>query len=226
MTTIAIMQPYFFPYGGYYRLFAAADIFVILDCVQFPRRSRVYRSELKGEGRWLTLPLSKSPRNSLIRDIVFAPDARERLQQQLESIGTAVSGDTALRQGVVELLNHPEGHLVPFLEASLRLVVSTLDLDCKIIRSSDLNVADRFRGQDRIIEIARQLKATCYVNSPGGVDLYDQVDFEAVGIELRFLSDYHGALSHFLPKLFEVPRSQLRNDILESYTFKIFSEPS
>ncbi len=220
MTTIAIMQPYFFPYGGYYRLFAAADIFVILDCVQFPRRSRVYRSELKGEGRWLTLPLSKSPRNSLIRDIGFAPDARERLQREIRNIGTTVNADNALRQGVVELLNYPEGHLVPYLEASLHLVVSALGLDCKIIRSSDLNVADHFRGQDRIIEIAQQLKATSYVNSPGGVGFYNQVDFAAAGIELRFLSDYHGSLTHFLPSLFEKSNSQLRNDVLENHGYK------
>lgn len=220
MTTVAIMQPYFFPYGGYYRLFAAADIFVILDCVQFPSRSRVHRSELKGEGQWLTLPLAKSPRTSLIRDICFATNAREQLPQQLKKIGSAVNVDTPLRQDVVELLKHPEGHLVPFLETSIHLVVSALDLDCKIIRSSDLNVADHFRGQERIIEIARQLRATCYVNSPGGVGLYEQADFEAAGIELRFLSDYHGSLSHFLLGLFEKPISQLRTDVLESYTYK------
>jgi hypothetical protein len=38
MTTVAVMQPYFMPYAGYFRLFAAADVFVLFDCVQFPRR--------------------------------------------------------------------------------------------------------------------------------------------------------------------------------------------
>ena len=60
--TVAIMQPYFFPYAGYFRLFAASDLFVIYDCVQFPRRGWVHRNLLpdaSGSERWLTLPLEK-----------------------------------------------------------------------------------------------------------------------------------------------------------------------
>ena len=45
---VALMQPYFFPYAGYFRLFAAVDTFIIYDCVQFPRRGRVHRVEVPG----------------------------------------------------------------------------------------------------------------------------------------------------------------------------------
>jgi hypothetical protein len=44
MTTVAVMQPYFLPYPGYFRLFAAADQVALFDCVQFPRRGWVHRS--------------------------------------------------------------------------------------------------------------------------------------------------------------------------------------
>ena len=63
MTTIAVMQPYFVPHAGYFRLFAASDLFVVFDCVQFPRRGWVHRNRLpdaQGRARWLTLPLSKA----------------------------------------------------------------------------------------------------------------------------------------------------------------------
>jgi hypothetical protein len=76
--TIAIMQPYFFPYAGYFRLLAASDLFVIYDCVQFPRRGWVHRNKLldaSGEARWLTLPLEKAPQSVLIQDLRFPPDA-------------------------------------------------------------------------------------------------------------------------------------------------------
>src|SRR3979411_2469618 len=75
---VAIMQPYFIPYAGYFRLFAASDLFVIYDCVQFARRGWVHRNRLVDRGgteRWLTLPLQKAPRDVLIRDLRFAPDA-------------------------------------------------------------------------------------------------------------------------------------------------------
>src|SRR5437016_2188558 len=67
--TVAIMQPYFLPYAGYFRLFAASDLFVIYDCVQFPRRGWVHRNRLtdaRGLERWLTLPLEKAPQHVLI----------------------------------------------------------------------------------------------------------------------------------------------------------------
>ena len=54
------MQPYFVPYAGYFRLFAAADVFVAYDCVQFPRRGWVHRNRLPtatGMSDWLTLPV-------------------------------------------------------------------------------------------------------------------------------------------------------------------------
>ena len=84
---VAVMQPYFFPYGGYFRLFAAVDQFVVFDCVQFPRRGRVHRSQVPGPGggrEWLTLPLARQPRDVRICDLAFASDARDRFDRSLE----------------------------------------------------------------------------------------------------------------------------------------------
>src|SRR5437588_4364462 len=83
--TVAIMQPYFIPYAGYFRLFAASDLFVIYDCVQFPRRGWVHRNRLVdrlGVERWLTLPLQKAPQDVPIRDLRFAFDAAALLAQR------------------------------------------------------------------------------------------------------------------------------------------------
>src|SRR5689334_2859030 len=70
--TVAVMQPYFFPYAGYFRLFAQVDEFISFDCVQFRRRGRIHRTEVPGPGgslQWLTLPLAYAPRETLIRDV-------------------------------------------------------------------------------------------------------------------------------------------------------------
>src|ERR1700750_1478713 len=67
--TVPIMQPSFLPYAGYFRLFAASDLFVVYDCVQFPRRGWVHRNRLplaSGDAGWLTLPVAKAPRDALI----------------------------------------------------------------------------------------------------------------------------------------------------------------
>src|ERR1700750_1484658 len=84
--TVAIMQPYFFPYAGYFRLFAASDLFVVYDCVQFPRRGWVHRNRLidaSGRLQWLTLPLEKAPQEVLIRDLRFPLNAAKLLAERL-----------------------------------------------------------------------------------------------------------------------------------------------
>src|SRR3954463_1921481 len=87
--TIAIMQPYFIPYAGYFRLFAASDLFVIYDCVQFPRRGWVHRNRLldaAGREIWLTLPLAKASRDVRIRDLCFSNDAGRILEDRMRRI--------------------------------------------------------------------------------------------------------------------------------------------
>ena len=96
--TVAIMQPYFIPYAGYFRLFAASDLFVIYDCVQFPRRGWVHRNKMFGaDGRecWLTLPLAKMPRDVRIRDLSFSAERqpfgrKNRAFFGLEGVSAAV----------------------------------------------------------------------------------------------------------------------------------------
>ena len=81
MTCIAVIQPYFMPYAGYFRLFAAADEVVLYDCVQFPRRGRVHRNILPdshANPRWLTLPLQKANMGVKIQDLSFAEDAQQK----------------------------------------------------------------------------------------------------------------------------------------------------
>src|SRR3954468_7197414 len=85
--TIAIMQPCFIPDAGYFRLLPASDLFVVYDCVQFPRRGWVHRNKLvdrSGAARWLTLPLEKAPQEVAIRDLRFPADAAERLAERLQ----------------------------------------------------------------------------------------------------------------------------------------------
>src|SRR4051812_23161583 len=86
---IAIMQPYFFPYVGYYRLFAATDVFVIYDCVQFPRRGWVHRNlftDANGSPRWITVPLLKASQSALIRELELASDGQARMLEQLRGV--------------------------------------------------------------------------------------------------------------------------------------------
>lgn len=217
--TIAVMQPYFIPYAGYFRLFAASDLFVIYDCVQFPRRGWVHRNRIadqNGMNRWLTLPLEKAPQNLLIRDLRFAPDAAALFAGRLRPFRLS-SGEHGVQQ-IIDTLRHPKGNPVDYIEDLLHEIVAYLGLSWNVVRSSTLHVPPSLRGQSRILEIARRLGARRYVNASGGKSLYDPVDFRDAGLELHFLPEYPGPAASILSRLLEEDRGNLLQDILATST--------
>jgi len=209
---VAVMQPYFFPYAGYFRLFAQVDEFIIFDCVQFPRRGRVHRAQVPGAGgkvEWLTLPLAQQARAVLIRDLAFAPAASEVFAARLARLGWFVPGGIwgAHLAGL-------DGPVVDFLQTGLGLVCDALGLTTKMRRSSSLGLDAALRGQDRVIAAAQAVGATHYLNAPGGRDLYDDAAFTAAGLTLEFLPAYSGRFKHLLPALMAGDAALIRDDIL------------
>lgn len=211
--TVAIMQPYFIPYAGYFRLFSQSDLFVVFDCVQFPRRGWVHRNRLRdlnGDLNWLTLPLGYAPQDTLIHDVRFASDAPIRLSEQLRrfSLCRAPANGTVkeLLQIVEKLDGTPAGHIVRLMQKAVEI----LGLRWNIQYSSTLKLPPDLRGQDRIIEIARQFGATDYLNSPGGIGLYDPDAFERAGLRLSFLDPYEGPWTSILQRFNDDGPERLR----------------
>ncbi len=207
------MQPYFVPYAGYFRLFAASDLFVIYDCVQFPRRGWVHRNRLPdvaGAERWLTLPLVKAPREVLIRDLRFPANAEAIFARRLQRF-PLLTDARRTSEPLIEALHHFDDTPLHYIERLLRCVVDILGMPWNVVRSSSLAVPPSVRGQERVIEIARRLGARRYVNAPGGRDLYDRRGFAEADIEARVLTDYSGPASSILARiLWEQPEALAR----------------
>ncbi len=215
--SVAVMQPYFYPYAGYFRLLVAAETFVIFDDVQFARRGRVHRCEVAGADgkvRWLTLPLSSAPRDVLIRDLAFSPDAGARLAAQLARFPwlRSASGPLApiVRSHLADLCCSP----LDFIEAGLRLVSHALELPARIMRSSWLELDPALRGENKVIAAVQALGARAYVNSPGGASLYEPEAFQRAGLSLSFLTPYTGRRLSLLRPLVEEDPADIRADIL------------
>lgn len=215
--SVAVMQPYLYPYPGYFRLMAAVDCFVILDCVQFNRRGRVHRMEVPGTtagSGWLTLPLRRQAREVLIRDLAFADDARTRLDERLRPLGPVLAAPGDAAAAVRRQFHGPLGGVVDFLEDGLRLVASLLDLRPRILRSSSLAIDPGVKGQERILSIVQAVGGSRYVNAPGGRHLYDAPAFARAGAPLSFLAPYHGRYPFLLPALLGDGPSAVREDVL------------
>lgn len=199
---VAVMQPYFAAYAGYYRLLAGADIFVIYDCVQFPRRGWVHRNRLpdgSGEAQWLTLPLAHAPYDARIGALRFAPDAPtltdERMRKFPSLRGLRGPARDFMCAGALE------GSFVDYIEQQLMVARTLFGWRCTFARSSTLALEPSLTAQDRILEILRIVGASAYVNAPGGRALYDERAFAARGIALHFLPDYEGPRWSMLHRL-------------------------
>jgi len=185
------MQPYFFPYAGYYRLMREADYFVIFDCVQFPRRGYVHRNRLhKVDGGldWITLPLEKASQSAKISELRFAAGALEQFQARMRPFACFQpdvweDAPAELKRLLFQFDRPP----VDYLEDTLKHVAARIGAGCQFVRSSQFNLPAELKGQHRVLEIVKELGATRYVNAPGGRDLYDEKYFQEWGVELSFL---------------------------------------
>ena len=212
---VAIMQPYFAPYAGYFRLAAASDLFVIYDCVQFPRRGWVHRNRLPdatGQLAWLTLPLEKASREVLIRDLAFRPGARDALEAEARRF-PILAASRPDPHGLVDAFRDLSGTPVDYMERLLARAAAALAIPWRTIRSSSLATAADLHAQDRILAICRQIGASRYVNAPGGREIYDGESFAAAGVELQFLSDYEGSFTSILARLLQEPAEVVAQEI-------------
>lgn len=196
--TISVMQPYFFPYGGYFRLLAGADIFVIYDCVQFPRRGFVHRNRFKtadGSLAWLTLPIAPCDRTTRIADLVFQENAQQKFLQRLRrfpALSKLIETGVGVPPDLASLLVDFDRDPVTYLEQTLRATAAVLGLHPRIVRSSTMGLADSLRAEERVLSIVKQLGGQRYLNAPGGRALYDPARFGVEGIDLAFLPPFDG----------------------------------
>lgn len=213
---ISVMQPYLFPYAGFFRLFTA-DMFVVYDCVQFNRRGRVHRCELKDNNnrkKWLSLPLAKQPRDTtMIKDLAWG--ARYQMEWSSRCLRFPMFGE---KESLLARWTRNIGAtgVLQFITGTMSSVAYKLELDCPMIFSSSLNIDPDIHGQDRMLAICKKLGATEYINSPGGKGLYDKGTFAKEGIKLTFLPEYKGSYDSILERLEKERPENIRKEILDN----------
>ena len=225
MTIVAVMQPYFFPYAGYFSLMRRVDTFVFFDCAQFPRRGWVHRNKVptlrKSGEEWVTLPLAKQLRDIMIRDLAFPPDWRETLAARLARFDWLHRSESAAASALRAARQPSKVDITPcdFLVETAKVCATLLGVSCRFSFSSELDIDPNLTSQARVIAIARAVGATNYVNPSGGRKLYDRSAFHEAGLELSFMKPYRGAFTSVLHRLcFEDLDSVAREVELNSET--------
>ena len=187
---VAIMQPYFLPYVGYFQLISAVDEFVVYDNIKYTKKGWINRNRYLLDGRAATfsVPIRKDPdyldiaQRSLAADF----DRRKLLAQLREPYRKAPYFDPtyALLEQVV---NVASTRLYDFLLEGLQLTCQHLSLSTRLRTASEIPADHSLRAQDRVIAIASRIGADRYINPIGGTDLYSKKCFAEAGIDLRFL---------------------------------------
>lgn len=206
---VAIMQPYFFPYLGYFQLINAVDTFVIYDDVNFINRGWINRNNIlvNNNASLITVPLKEASQNKLINELQVVDDPKWR-SKLLKSIEFAYKKAPLFNQvfPVLETaIRFNETNLSLFLFHALKQVLTYLEIET-VLKVSSVTYANRqLKGMNRIIDICIKEKATQYINPIGGIELYNKDHFIARGIELSFIKTgdvyYNQFIDDFVPNL-------------------------
>jgi hypothetical protein len=188
---VAIMQPYFFPYIGYFQLMGAVDLFVVFDDVQYIDRGWVNRNKIMidGEAKWLTFPVLNDNRNLKINERYYLhdPENIDALKRRVRAgYERSPYFDTAFAL-FSEILDFEDGNVARFNANLLRRVGNEIGLHCEYAMSSAFDIPPEMKGQERVLALCKRVGATHYVNPVGGLALYQHVAFAREGIELSFL---------------------------------------
>jgi len=206
---IGIMQPYFFPYIGYWQLINAVDIYVIYDDVNFMKKGWINRNNIliNGQPKFINLQISKASQNKLINEIELLGNEtyNAKLLKTIKASYKKAPYYEEVFPLIKNIIEQDEKNLAKFLAESIVEISKYLGIKTKFVMSSDIEKNNSLRGQDKIIEICKLLNADVYINSIGGRDLYLQKDFHSNGIELKFLKaneiKYKQFNNEFVPNL-------------------------
>lgn len=188
---IAIMQPYFFPYIGYFKLLKAVDKFIFYDDVNFIKGGWINRNRLLLNGKigYFTIPLSKAGSFSRINSIETKNDMpweARILAQIAQSYSHAPFYEKVLPL-VRSVLETHDGHISTIARNSILAVADYLGMAKDYTASSAIYGNQELKSVARVLDICRKESATSYVNLPGGRALYSPDEFLAAGLELEFV---------------------------------------
>lgn len=209
MTKVAIMQPYFFPYLGYYQMLSAVDKFVLLDDVNFIMRGYINRNSilLNGQAHKFSIPLEKPSQNKLINEtkLNFLTKDKENFLKTITMAYKKAPFFNDFYPVLENIVNNDENDLTKYLKYSFEKIKDYLQIDTEILLSSEIEKDNSLRAQDRIIEINKQLGSTQYINAIGGQELYNKADFTKNNIQLNFIKmsniEYKQFNNEFVPNL-------------------------
>lgn len=203
------MQPYIFPYIGYFQLIRAVDKFVFFDDVNYIKKGWVNRNQIlvNKKSHLFTVPLKAASQNILINKVKLAPEYlkwRDKFLTTVKQSYKKAPFFAEIFDLIVTSLNHKD-NIRDLCFQSTKLLLNYLGLNTNIECSSSKYRNAHLIGKERILDICKKEKCSTYINSIRGVELYDFQDFKNKGLVLKFIKtkplNYKQFENVFVPNL-------------------------
>lgn len=232
---VAIMQPYVFPYIGYFQLIAAVDKFVFLDDVNFINRGWINRNRIliNKSPHLFTIPLSRASQNLLIQEVTIHAEIhwKKKLLRKIEFSYKKAPYYSSIYPRLEHLFSLDYKMISSLAMDSIISVCDYLGLSKSFMCSSKLVYNKELKGVERIISICKVLEADTYINPSGASVLYEEKNeaFKQNNLELKLLKlpdvSYSQYTKPFIPFL-SIIDVLMFNDIkkvrtfIENYSYK------
>ena len=187
---LAVMQPYLFPYIGYYQLVQAADVFVFYDDVDFIKQGWINRNKIliNGDPHVFTVPCHNASSNETIHDVIVHENWRDdKLLKKIRLSYTNANAFDTVFPMIEETILQDWRKISALAQESVKRVAGYLNIDVDFYQSSDLPIDASLGRADRLIELTKHFGGASYINMEGGKDLYDKTYFSEHGVKLQFL---------------------------------------
>ncbi|WP_100278078.1 WbqC family protein [Mariprofundus aestuarium] len=187
---VGIMQPYFLPYIGYFQLIRSVDLFLVYDNIQYTKKGWMNRNRmfLNGKDVMFSLPLKKDSDYLDVCQRELAADFNR--QKMLNKIKAAYQRAPYFSETfpLIELIvKYENPNLFCFLQNSIVRICEHLEITTEIRISSDIVIDHGLKSQNKVIALCEAVGASAYVNAIGGMELYSKHEFDARGVNLKFI---------------------------------------
>lgn len=184
------MQPYFFPYIGYFQLIDSVDLFIVYDNIKYTKKGWINRNRILQNSKdvMFSLPLKKDSDFLDVRNRELAADFNS------DKILNQISG--AYRQApffaqtfplIEQIMRYEERNLFKFIHHSITRLCEHLEIMTEIRVSSDIAIDHELKNQNKVLALCEAVGANTYINAIGGIELYSKEEFLARDIKLKFI---------------------------------------
>lgn len=190
---VAIMQPYFLPYIGYFQLICASDVFVFYDDVHFIKKGWLRRNRIWSDSQELliSLPCKGASQNKLINEVQVDVDhpSFQKIQKSIRQAYSNADYFETIEPLLEQIFTLKRCSVAEFNIHSIKTILNYLGIEKQLVISSEVSPETRgMQRAERLIEITNLFGGTTYINSPGGKTLYTPDVFHEHGIKLEFFN--------------------------------------